>query len=392
MPFDSTNLNFYNDNSWLEVKIYQFLCFLYPYDISAVHKQRKSLLDFIKFFFVYVEFQEIADRLGIEKEFVKRQEKYKRDPHKSITLADLLLLLISVIVAFILALLSALLIFFSYSLINILIPLIPENTTYANLFFNSISLRFLILLIFLIITALIYPVYFFIYYKYLVNFANDINYRYFTSIGRLSFMIIITIIYLLVELNHAQALEDMNLRINILQRMKNLVRLNRLLSIKISNQNTSYQEWITEHFRKIEFFLWERSRWAIVPISSTRETLEKDFRYLLNIYLTGRYGDFVWSGDIPKNFNSENKIEEKSSKDSLLNKIVNFVLAITPLIILLILFIFIETEIIKSKNIPQDVIFFIAISWLLLLIDRILKLGIIDSIVKIAQGIKDLNK
>lgn len=294
--------------------------------------------------------------------------------------------------AFILALLSALLRFFSYSLINILIPLIPENTTYANLFFNSISLRFLILLIFLIITALIYPVYFFIYYKYLVNFANDINYRYFTSIGRLSFMIIITIIYLLVELNHAQALEDMNLRINILQRMKNLVRLNRLLSIKISNQNTSYQEWITEHFKKIEFFLWERSRWAIVPISSTRETLEKDFRYLLNIYLTGRYGDFVWSGDIPKNFNSENKIEEKSSKDSLFNKIVNFVLAITPLIVLLILFILIETEIIKSRNIPQDVIFLIAISWLLLLIDRILKLGIIDSIVKIAQGIKDLNK
>ncbi|NEP75771.1 MAG: hypothetical protein F6K25_29550 [Okeania sp. SIO2G4] len=97
-------------------------------------------------------------------------------------------------------------------------------------------------------------------------------------------MIIITIIYLLVELNHAQALEDMNLRINILQRMKNLVRLNRLLSIKISNQNTSYQEWIKEHFKKIEFFLWERSRWAIVPISSTRETLEKDFHYLLNIY------------------------------------------------------------------------------------------------------------
>ncbi|MEM1172571.1 MAG: hypothetical protein AAGJ08_26700, partial [Cyanobacteria bacterium P01_H01_bin.35] len=214
----------------------------------------------------------------------------------------------------------------------------------------------------------------------------------FTSIGRLSFMIIITIIYLLVELNHAQALEDMNLRINILQRMKNLVRLNRLLSIKISNQNTTYQEWIKEHFKKIEFFLWERSRWAIVPISSTRETLEKDFRYLLNIYLTGRYGDFVWSGDIPKNFNSENKIEEKSSKDSLFNKIVNFVLAITPLIILLILFILIETEIIKSRNIPQDVIFLIAISWLLLLIDRILKLEIIHSIVKIAKGIKDLNK
>ena len=203
----------------------------------------------------------------------------------------MLLLLISVILGFILALSSALLRFFSYSLIKILIPLIPENTTYANLLFNSISLRFLILLIFLIITAVIYLVYFFIYYKYLVNFANDINYRYFTSIGRLSLMIIITIIYLLVELNHAQALEDMNLRINILQRIKNLVRLNRLLSIKISNQNTSYQEWIKEHFRKIEFFLLERSRWAIVPISSTRETLEKDFRYLLNIYLTGRYGD-----------------------------------------------------------------------------------------------------
>ncbi|NEP38556.1 MAG: hypothetical protein F6K25_29555 [Okeania sp. SIO2G4] len=98
------------------------------------------------------------------------------------------------------------------------------------------------------------------------------------------------------------------------------------------------------------------------------------------------------SGDIPKNFNYENKIEEKYSKDSLFNKIVNFVLAITPLIILLILFILIEAEIIKSRNIPQDVIFLIAISWLLLLINRILKLGIIDSIVKIAQGIKDLNK
>ena len=161
-----------------------------------------------------------------------------------------------------------------------------------------------------------YFVYLFIYFKYLVNFSDSIVHRYFTSVGGLSFMIVTTIIYLLVELNHPQALEDINLRTNILRPMKNLVRLNRLLSIKMSNQNTSYQEWITEDFRKIEFFLWERSRWAIIPISSTRETLEKDFRYLLNIYLTGRYGDFVWSGDIPKNFNSENKIEENSSKDS----------------------------------------------------------------------------
>ncbi|NET26545.1 hypothetical protein [Okeania sp. SIO1I7] len=134
-------------------------------------------------------------------------------------------------------------------------------------------------------------------------------------------MIVTTITYLLVELNHPQALENMNLRTNIPRRMKNLVRLNRLLSIKMSNQNTSYQEWITEHLKKIEFFVWERSRWAIIPISSTRETLEKDFRYLLNIYLTGRYGDFVLSGDIPKNFNLGNKIEEKPSKDSLFKKI-----------------------------------------------------------------------
>ncbi|NEN93623.1 MAG: hypothetical protein F6K48_34030 [Okeania sp. SIO3H1] len=156
----------------------------------------------------------------------------------------------------------------------------------------------------------------------------------------------------------------------------------------MSNQNTSYQEWITEHLKKIEFFVWERSRWAIIPISSTRETLEKDFRYLLNIYLTGRYGDFVLSGDIPKNFNLGNKIEEKPSKDSLFKKILNFMLAITPIII----FILVEIEIIKSKNIPKDVIFLVAISWLLLLIDKILKLEIIDSIVKIATGIKDLNK
>ncbi|NET26546.1 hypothetical protein [Okeania sp. SIO1I7] len=63
-------------------------------------------------------------------------------------------------------------------------------------------------------------------------------------------------------------------------------------------------------------------------------------------------------------------------------------LAITPIII----FILVEIEIIKSKNIPKDVIFLVAISWLLLLIDKILKLEIIDSIVKIATGIKDLNK
>ena len=174
----------------------------------------------------------------------------------------------------------------------------------------------IILLIITVVISLVYFVYLFIYFKYLVNFSDSIVHRYFTSVGGLSFMIVTTIIYLLVELNHPQALEDINLRTNILRPMKNLVRLNRLLSIKMSNQNTSYQEWITEDFRKIEFFLWERSRWAIIPISSTRETLEKDFRYLLNIYLTGRYGDFVWSGDIPKNFNSENKIEENSSKDS----------------------------------------------------------------------------
>ncbi len=96
----------------------------------------------------------------------------------------------------------------------------------------------------------------------------------------------------------------------------------------------------------------------------------------------------MWLGDIPNNFNLGNKIEEKSSQDSLLNKIVTFLIAITPPLIL----IFIPQEALKSRKISQDIILLIAISWLLVLIDKILKLGIIDSIVNIAKGIKDLNK
>ncbi len=217
------------------------------------------MFDFIKIFYVYVqseEIEEIAARLSIEKELINRQIKYKYDYE----ISNILGLFLPVIIFYAL-------IFFFNLLVRISIPekaissdLLPDDITYSIITTLIISVYF------------VYFVYLFIYYKYLVNFSDYIIYGYFTSVGGLSFMIVTTITYLLVELNHLQALEDMNLRTNILRRIKNLVRLNRLLSLKMSNQNTSYQEWITEHFRKIEFFVWERSRWAIIPISSSRET------------------------------------------------------------------------------------------------------------------------
>ena len=79
MPFDSKNLKFYNDNSLLVVKIYQFFCYIRPYETSPVYKKRKSLLDFIKIFNFYFKYEEIAGLLGIEKELINRHIKYKYD-------------------------------------------------------------------------------------------------------------------------------------------------------------------------------------------------------------------------------------------------------------------------------------------------------------------------
>lgn len=194
-----------------------------------------------------------------------------------------------------------------------------------------------------------------------------------------------TLLYLLVDLNYSEVMYRSDMRLQVIRRMNYMIRCIRLLSLQMSYLNKDSSMWIEEHFRAIEMFVRERQRWAMAPVATTRDDLEEDFRYLAYIFITNQYGEFHWSPQLPSE-EKKQPVTKANSWQSLWRPII----ALLPLIIFF--FVLWKQEILKNMGIPPNVISLISISWLLLLIDRFLNLGIIESIITTAKGIRDINK
>ncbi len=193
---------------------------------------------------------------------------------------------------------------------------------------------------------------------------------------------LLSILYLLIELYHDDVLLDPRKKISLQLRINNLSRNISFLQNRYASKNKSNQDWSKEHFHRLSNFVNEREKWVISPNESTLDDLRTDFYLIAKILASGNYGEFKWeyAGEIKVN-------EQVDSKNSYKIFVLKFVGLVLPLLTLLFLIFYPQY---LPNGVDVNLVTLIFISWLLITIDSLLKLGVIAGIVNLAKEIKNL--
>lgn len=165
--------------------------------------------------------------------------------------------------------------------------------------------------------------------------------------------------------------EDVSKRIEYLSRMC-------LLLPSDYRQRVPDQRWIKQHFTGISNYIKVRQSWLYAPQSHTLEDLRSDFHKLSKMFLTGLYGEF----------HSEVMLApEREPRFGKLSRLLQTAGYLIPLFAMG--FILLNPAINPGFNLDLLSLFFMA--WLLIGIDRYLNLGILDSVLNLVRGLKDLS-
>ncbi len=270
------------------------------------------------------------------------------------------------------------------SLVSIFILYRPIKDILVNLYklsFNSIifiSIPMVIILIYI----LVFPQT--LNFLILRIFTNYMNKRWVES------LCIRELIYLLFDLSRDDANHRIDIRKILSYRIEYIAKLTLLIPEQYQTKNQEHKDWIKQHFENIYAYIMERGRWILAPTETTLSYLRDDFYKLTYVYLTGSYGDFQWQptliktqGDIPLNFRG------KLSKYLLI--ITNYSRFLIPLL-LMIAYLSKWQNLIPYNESYARIVNYIFWAWLLVTLDITLKLGILESFMKIVKLIRDLAK
>jgi hypothetical protein len=193
------------------------------------------------------------------------------------------------------------------------------------------------------------------------------------------------ILYILFELDREDSLTQPINKAVLLYRMEYLSKINLILETRINSRKV---EWLENHFKNIYEYIQERRRWVVSPTRNTLNDLRRDFIFLANIYVSGQYGEFKWEEPF-----TETKKTQKTDKLSILKLFVKFLGITFPLLIMGLYLYDPNKFFLKAMDVEyKDPVTYIFLAWLLISVDITLKLGIVESLVKLAQGLRDLGK
>jgi len=183
---------------------------------------------------------------------------------------------------------------------------------------------------------------------------------------------------------------DENVLLDYYKRKVLVIRLERIASLTLLiplsyPYSGNRQKWVDGKFKQIHKFVRERQSWLYLPLHSTERDLRSDFKVLARAYLTGYYDEIF---DLQITLRPE--LEDKPSKNNLLKD------GLRVLVILMPIFVIIALLFVNQKYLPfgknEDLLVTILISWILLSIDHLLKLGILEGFIQVARGVRDLSK
>ena len=167
----------------------------------------------------------------------------------------------------------------------------------------------------------------------------------------------------------------------ILWRMDYLAKTTELLASHYAFWNRTNRKWILKQFKSINNYILERQRWFIFPQENTLQDLREDFACLAKFYLNGKYGSF--------NCQSYEETERSGLKfqENFWVNLGKFLGIIFPLVVM-IFFINVDQNLSDSA---RTTIIYLAFAWVLVVIDIKLKLGVLESLLKLINGLRDLN-
>lgn len=197
---------------------------------------------------------------------------------------------------------------------------------------------------------------------------------------------IMQIINLNLELRRDDVTYRRDVKSMILFRMSYLSRVTTLIPWHYSIGKSVSQQWIQQHFQNMAYYILERRRWLVAPNKATIDNLRKNFYDLAYYYFTEEYGSWEWQF-----FQMPAEVIKQTRFQKIKKISVRFIGITLPLIIMA-LYILFPAKLPNSnaeinKNLP-----YIFIAWLLVSLDITLKLGVIESLVKLITGLKDLSK
>jgi hypothetical protein len=190
----------------------------------------------------------------------------------------------------------------------------------------------------------------------------------------------------LVELARPQVLNNPSRKRYLLFYISEVARYTSLLPLCFRSLSRLVNEKTQNHFRKIERFVREQERLAIIPESDSIKELQKNFLQLIHLFISGNYGEFKWQG--------EEEIAQPVVETpqtwyqhtlSFLGKTVGLGIPLAGLY-----FTFAKPSIFLGLPIDVDTVSLVALAWLFLSIDSVLQLGLTAKVVTTAKEIKDL--
>jgi len=147
----------------------------------------------------------------------------------------------------------------------------------------------------LVLTQLVYILLFFIVARITTKFVVFLLDRKYADT-----LCVMQSISVVVELSQDDILIHPGRRQSMINRINHLSRCIRFLPLRFNNTDKLGQLWLSDYFSKVDMYVRERERWAIVPVGTTLHDLRTDFYQLAKIFSVSRYGDLPLAPLAPK--------------------------------------------------------------------------------------------
>ena len=193
----------------------------------------------------------------------------------------------------------------------------------------------------------------------------------------------VSCLYLLANLAKNNPLVNFRDRKQLLSRIRALKKYILLIPNQYSVDEIPTDGWARKQFKRLAQFTEEKENQIIAPLANSQRDLFEEITQLLNILLSGNYGEF--------------KYEAKASSEAAIPKnifsvvtggILKFLGTVIPIVLLVVMYFFPEQF--KFLGIDNKIVSLVSLAWLLLAIDANLKLGIVDRIIGLAKAMKEL--
>lgn len=190
----------------------------------------------------------------------------------------------------------------------------------------------------------------------------------------------ISALYILAELCRDEPITSPVVKRMLLIRMGYLARSLLLLSFPMP-VGSATQTWVTAHFSEMFDYVRERERWVLAPVAATAEVLRQDLALLAPILVLGTYGEFSW----PREPRKRHLPPRSKAAVTLvmLKRALGFIL---PVVVLTVAW---QADLLRS-GVAATVIPLVLLTWFLLAVNGMFRLGVIESFVNVAKAIKDL--